>query len=117
MCPITLTHHILHFKVVVVANVNSLPGSRDYATFYNTALRYLEKDPFQEVAFTVNTHIPKTDSKKISMYLWNGTIVCIIYVKECIYVIIPSHGRDSCRAYFTLSVDISWTSRSTGSIM
>ncbi|KAK9708828.1 Thioredoxin [Popillia japonica] len=61
---------------VVVANINALPGSLDYAVFYSTALRYLEKDPFQEVVFAVNTD-HSNGAQKLSLYIWNNTMIYI----------------------------------------
>lgn len=59
-----------------MANINALPGSLDYAVFYSTALRYLEKDPFQEVVFAVNTD-HSNGAQKLSLYIWNNTMVRI----------------------------------------
>ncbi|GJQ80005.1 hypothetical protein Trydic_g9478 [Trypoxylus dichotomus] len=68
-------HHLRQtHDAVVVANINAGPGSLDYAVFYSAALRHLEKDPFQEVIFAVNTDY-NNDAQKLSLYTWNNTII------------------------------------------
>ena len=62
------------FQIVVSANINVLPGSYDYAVFYATALRFLERDPFRDTVFAV---FPQKydDEGSIFLHNWNGTIV------------------------------------------
>ncbi|XP_063903866.1 uncharacterized protein LOC135123281 isoform X2 [Zophobas morio] len=60
-------------NIVVSANINVLPGSYDYAVFYATALRFLERDPFRDTVFAV---FPQKydDEGSIFLHNWNGTI-------------------------------------------
>jgi hypothetical protein len=58
---------------VISANINVLPGSYEYAVFYSTALRFLERDPFRDAIFAV---LPQKQDLEPSIHLhvWNGTI-------------------------------------------
>jgi hypothetical protein len=62
------------FQTVISANINVLPGSYEYAVFYSTALRFLERDPFRDAIFAV---LPQKQDLEPSIHLhvWNGTIV------------------------------------------
>lgn len=64
---------------MVVGEVTASPGSRDYSVFYNTALRFIEKDPVQNIAFSVKTVPMSADYRpRLRIYMWNDTVVCII---------------------------------------
>ncbi|XP_044252727.1 thioredoxin domain-containing protein 11 [Tribolium madens] len=71
--PETIDELIGKHDTVVLAKINVLPGSYEYAVFYSTALRFLERDPFRDSIFAV---IPqKSDVEpSISLHIWNGTI-------------------------------------------
>lgn len=57
----------------MVGNIDVSPGSRAYAVFYLTALRFLERDPYRDVAFAV---LPNVNSGPLlHLYLWNQTLV------------------------------------------
>lgn len=58
---------------MILAELNASPGSLDYAVFYSIALRFLEKDPYREIAFAVITNSNVTPTLKICM--WNETLV------------------------------------------
>lgn len=65
---------------VVVAFLDAELDRRQYSRFYQTALKWLEKDPFQEVAFGVVTGesvdaFGVEEVPTIQLYLWNETIV------------------------------------------
>lgn len=55
-------------------------GGRTYETFYTTAIKWLERDPFQSVAFAVVTgaatqHFGVVDTRPLlRVYQWNGTV-------------------------------------------
>uniref|UniRef100_A0A8D8BVJ9 Thioredoxin domain-containing protein 11 n=1 Tax=Culex pipiens TaxID=7175 RepID=A0A8D8BVJ9_CULPI len=64
---------------VVVAFLDADLDRRQYSRFYQTALKWLEKDPFQEVAFGVVTGesvdaFGVEEVPTIQLYLWNETI-------------------------------------------
>lgn len=59
--------------------------TKGYQALYTAALRALEKDPFQEVAFAVATsraaclrlgNSPELPLPLLRLYLWNETLVC-----------------------------------------
>ncbi|KAJ8979979.1 hypothetical protein NQ317_013728 [Molorchus minor] len=57
----------------LVAHLSALPGSIDFAVFYTTALKYLERDPVQSVTFFVN---PQTVQEPLlHLHLWNETLI------------------------------------------
>lgn len=62
--------------------VNALPGSLEYAVLYTTVLKFLEKDPFQEIAFAVLTGSDNNcyDNSRPSLllYMWNETLVSVL---------------------------------------
>ncbi|EFA08737.2 thioredoxin domain-containing protein 11 [Tribolium castaneum] len=58
---------------VVLGKINVLPGSYEYAVFYSTALRFLERDPFRDTIFAVLPQKSDFDPS-ISLHVWNGTI-------------------------------------------
>lgn len=73
---------------MIVSHVNALPGSEAYGVLYTTALRFLEKDPFQEVAFAVWTHsdatISQDDLPALELHLWNETwVIFISFILVC----------------------------------
>lgn len=57
----------------VKAELNTSPGSLDFAVFYVASLRYLEKDPQFRITFYVNPSLVSTP--KLYLYLWNETLV------------------------------------------
>uniref|UniRef100_A0A1Q3FF51 Putative conserved plasma membrane protein n=1 Tax=Culex tarsalis TaxID=7177 RepID=A0A1Q3FF51_CULTA len=64
---------------VVVAFLDAELDRRQYSRFYQTSLKWLEKDPFQEVAFGVVTGesvgaFGVEEVPTIQLYLWNETI-------------------------------------------
>lgn len=64
---------------VVVAFLDMNVNQKQYNRFYQTSLKWLEKDPFQEVAFGVVTGESSRafgveDVPAIRLYLWNETI-------------------------------------------
>lgn len=67
-----------YYDAVIVAEINALNGSPDFATAYTTALRLLEKDPFHEIGFAVRT-VPdiKPDYfyPSLKLYMWNETMI------------------------------------------
>lgn len=60
-----------------MSSVSAWPGSHDYAILYITALRFLERDPFQEIAFAYRSHsIGANDAmNRLELHLWNETWV------------------------------------------
>lgn len=55
-----------------MAEVNGSPGSHDYAVYYSAALRFLEKDPFREIAFAL---ITTTQTQPLlNIHMWNETL-------------------------------------------
>lgn len=66
------------YDAVIVGCVNALPGSLDYAVLYTASLRFLERDPFQEVAFAVltglNTRCFDAASPSLTLHMWNETL-------------------------------------------
>lgn len=64
---------------VVVGCVDAKPGSIDYAVFYNTALRFLEKDPVQETVFAIisdlNNEYCIENSPSMALHMWNETLL------------------------------------------
>lgn len=66
---------------VVVSFVDLLVHRSFFSTFYKTAVKWIEKDPNQEVVFGVVTgdhamkHFGVDDTPVIRMYLWNDTVV------------------------------------------
>lgn len=67
----------IHDAVVVAfVDVNRQVGN--YRAFYQTAVRWLEKDPFQNVGFAVVTgasaKVFGVDGPMVRTYLWNGTM-------------------------------------------
>lgn len=68
---------------IVVAFVDVQIDKRQYKSFYQTAFKWLERDPFQEVGFGVVTGETAAAFgvelvPSIRMYLWNETLVTII---------------------------------------
>ncbi|XP_053694216.1 thioredoxin domain-containing protein 11 [Sabethes cyaneus] len=64
---------------VVVAFLDLKANSKQYSSFYQTSLKWLEKDPFQEVAFGIVTGESSNafgveEIPAIRLYLWNETI-------------------------------------------
>lgn len=64
---------------VVVAFLDMNANRKQYNRFYQTSLKWLEKDPFQEVAFGVVTGESSSafgveEVPAIRLYLWNETI-------------------------------------------
>ncbi|XP_050498797.1 thioredoxin domain-containing protein 11 isoform X1 [Diabrotica virgifera virgifera] len=55
------------------AEMNVSPGSLDFAVYYTTALRYLEKDPQYRVTFYITPSNVTTPS--LSLYMWNETLM------------------------------------------
>ncbi|XP_050498799.1 thioredoxin domain-containing protein 11 isoform X3 [Diabrotica virgifera virgifera] len=55
------------------AEMNVSPGSLDFAVYYTTALRYLEKDPQYRVTFYITPSNVTTPS--LSLYMWNETLL------------------------------------------
>jgi hypothetical protein len=59
-------------------------GSPGYYSFYTTALKFLERDPYREVGFAVVTsmkmcsHMGFDWSPALRIYMWNETLVCIV---------------------------------------
>lgn len=64
---------------VVVGCVDMKPGSTDYAVFYNTAMRFLEKDPMQDTVFAVisefNGERCNENSPSMTLHMWNETLL------------------------------------------
>lgn len=65
---------------MVVAFLDMDANRKQYNRFYQTSLKWLEKDPFQEVAFGVVTGESSSafgveEVPAIRLYLWNETIV------------------------------------------
>lgn len=76
-----LTEMATH-DAVVVAFVNLLVHRGYYSTFYKTAVKWVEKDPNQEVLFGVVTgdtmkQFGVESTPVVRMYLWNDTIVSV----------------------------------------
>lgn len=67
------------YDALIVGEVNALPGSPDFGNLYVTALRLLEKDPFQEVGFVVLTvgdyNSDQNFHPKLKIHLWNETMI------------------------------------------
>lgn len=64
---------------VVVAYMNVDEHKLQYSQFYKTSVRWLERDPYQEISFGVVTGqsaklFGVTELPTIRMYLWNETI-------------------------------------------
>ncbi|XP_057651528.1 thioredoxin domain-containing protein 11 [Diorhabda carinulata] len=57
----------------VKAELNTSPGSLDFAVFYVASLKYLEKDPQFRITFYVNPSL--VSPPKLYLYLWNETLV------------------------------------------
>lgn len=73
---------MVHDAVVVgFLDVNAQPNN--YRAFYQTAVKWLEKDPYQNVGFALVTGASASnfgvENPIIRTYLWNGTMVNIIY--------------------------------------
>lgn len=71
---------MMSHDAVIVAFLDVNQYAEDYAAFYSTAIKWLEHDPFQTVAFAVVSgaasaatfdvqHLPL-----VRAYLWNGTM-------------------------------------------
>lgn len=73
--------YLFLFQAVLVGFVDPTLGSSDYGTFYTAALRFLERDPFREVAFLICTFVPDSylyrdiSFPALQLYLWNETLV------------------------------------------
>lgn len=66
--------HPIEFEdAYLIVNVNTSPGSLDFAVLYTTALKYLEKDPLQSISFYV--HPTPTPEPLLYLHLWNETLV------------------------------------------
>ena len=78
--PDSLLESMTSKDAVVVAFVDVQLDKRQYKTFYQTAFKWLERDPYQEIGFGVVTGdtagafgvelVPS-----VRMYLWNETLV------------------------------------------
>lgn len=67
---------------IVVAFVDTQLDKRQYKSFYQTAFKWLERDPYQEVGFAVVTGETAASFgvdlvPSIRMYLWNETLVTL----------------------------------------
>lgn len=67
---------------MIISHINARLGSGAYGILYTTALRFLEKDPFQDIAFALWTHseitIIQEDLPALELHLWNETWVIFI---------------------------------------
>lgn len=69
---------------VIVSFVDVLMNRSHYSSFYKTSVKWLEKDPNQEVIFGVVTGEAKRNfgveaGPVIRMYLWNDTVVSVVW--------------------------------------
>lgn len=71
---------MMSHDAVVVAFLDVNQYAEDYAAFYSTAIKWLEQDPFQTVAFGIVTGASAFDfdvqqnAPVVRVYLWNGTM-------------------------------------------
>lgn len=69
---------MMSHDAVVVAFLDVDQYADDYAAFYSTAVKWLEQDPFQSVAFAVVTGASTASfgvhRPLVRTYLWNGTM-------------------------------------------
>lgn len=63
----------------MVTYINPSPGRYDYAVLYTAALKLLEKDPFQEIAFVVCT-IGKEERPVVELHMWNESWVIVFEI-------------------------------------
>lgn len=78
--PEDLLNVMTSHDAVVVAFVDVLVNRSHYSNFYKTAVKWIEKDPNQEVVFGVVTgdamrQFGVEESPIVRMYLWNDTLV------------------------------------------
>lgn len=76
---------MVHDAVVVgFIDINTHPGH--YRVFYQTAIKWLEKDPHQNVGFAIVTgdsgKIFGVDRPLVRTYLWNGTMVGLCKISQ-----------------------------------
>lgn len=71
---------MMSHDAVVVAFVDVNQYAEDYAAYYSTAIKWLEQDPFQTVAFAIVTGASAVafdvhqNAPLVRTYLWNGTM-------------------------------------------
>ncbi|KAF5280834.1 hypothetical protein FQR65_LT14941 [Abscondita terminalis] len=65
------------YDAVVLACLDVSPGSSSFGVFYTTAIRFLEKDPLQEVAFAIITDYLSCsgNTPSLSLHMWNETLL------------------------------------------
>ncbi|CAG9812911.1 unnamed protein product [Phaedon cochleariae] len=81
--PFTLitTDYPKDFKdAYVIAELDTSPGSLDFAVFYSTALKYLEKDPQYCISFYVKPVVIAKPA--LYLHLWNETLIYPIHEKQ-----------------------------------
>lgn len=72
---------MMSHDAVIVAFLADIEAGTAYELFYTTAVKWLERDPFQSVAFAVVTGAPAVGSfgvcalqPLLRVYRWNGTV-------------------------------------------
>lgn len=79
--PLDLSRQHNFRDAFVTIKVNPLPGSLDYAVAYTTALKYLEKDPYQSLSFYVQPQARELEPS-LSLHMWNETLIYPIHEKD-----------------------------------
>ncbi|KAF5283521.1 hypothetical protein FQA39_LY17336 [Lamprigera yunnana] len=70
---------LIYYDAVVSGCVDVSPGSYDFLVFYNTALRFLEKDPLQEIIFALITDSQYCNGNvpSLGLHMWNETLLYV----------------------------------------
>lgn len=90
---VDLLNLIIKHDAVITLFLNVENDKKLYSIFYQTAVKWIEKDPFQDVAFAIVTgdsvkEFGVDDSPSIRMYLWNETLVINVYIYYIIHLFI-----------------------------
>lgn len=99
--------------MVAFLNFKGVQGGPPYRAMYDSALKFLERDVRQEVAFAVVTSFKTTlelggnRTPNIRLYLWNETLVLTSkYVIQQKFSSTPKQVTEVLKKYFSLGLQV-----------